>query len=59
MDALDRLVKNLENRKLDRSLSAILNKLQGDLIWEVEKSFECKGYDRDGQIVVECTGGVQ
>ena len=53
-DSLDRLVKNLENRKLDRSLSAILNKLQGDLIWEVEKSFVCRSYDKNGEVVIKC-----
>jgi hypothetical protein len=56
MDALDRLVKKLEHRQLDRSLTGILRKLEGDLMWEITKSIECKGYDRDGQIVVECSG---
>ena len=30
MDALDRLVKKLENRKLDRSPTGILRKLAGE-----------------------------
>jgi len=54
MDALDRLVRKLENRKLDRSLASILTKLEGDLIWEIEKSFVCKAYDRNGQVIIEC-----
>ncbi len=58
MDSLDRLVKRLENRNLDRSLNSILTKLQGDLIWEIEKSFVCKAYDRNGQVIIECGGGV-
>jgi hypothetical protein len=56
MDALDRLIKKLEHRQLNRSLDAVLYKLEGDLLWEVTKSIECKGYDRDGQVVVECSG---
>ena len=58
MDALDRLVKRLEHRQLDRSLTGILHKLEGDLIWEIEKSFVCKAYDRNGQVIIECGGGV-
>ena len=54
MDALDRLVKNLENRKLDRSLTGILHKLEGEMLWEVTKSVECRGYDRNGEVVVKC-----
>lgn len=54
MDALDRLVKKLESRKLDRSLDTILYKLEGNVLWEVTKSVTCKGYDRNGQVVVEC-----
>ncbi len=50
------LVRKLEHRQLDRSLASILRKLEGDLMWEITKSIECKGYDRDGQIVVECNG---
>ncbi len=54
-DSLDRLVKRLEHRKLDRSLNSILNKLEGELIWEIEKSFVCKAYDRNGQVIIECS----
>jgi len=54
MDALDKLVTKLERRKLDRSLNAILYKLEGDLMWTVEKSITCKAYDRNGRVVVEC-----
>jgi len=54
MDALARLVKKLENRKLDRSLTSILNKLEGDLIWEIEKSFVCRSYDKNGEVVIKC-----
>ncbi len=48
------LVRKLESRKLDRSLTGILNKLEGELIWEIEKSFVCKAYDRNGQVIIEC-----
>ncbi len=51
---LHRLVRKLEHRKLNRSLTDILYKLEGDLIWEVEKSFVCKAYDRNGQVIIEC-----
>ncbi len=54
MDALARLVKKLENRKLDRSLNSILHKLEGEMIWEIEKSFICRAYDRNGQVIIEC-----
>jgi len=58
-DSLDRLVKKLESRKLDQSLTDILLKLEGDLIWTVEKSIVCRAYDRNGQVIIECGGGVQ
>lgn len=54
MDSLDRLIKKLEKRKLDRSLASILNKLEGDLIWEIEKSFVCRSYDKNGEVVIKC-----
>lgn len=54
MDELDRLVRKLENRKLDRSLVAVLYKLEGDLIWTIEKSIVCRAYDRNGQVIIEC-----
>ncbi len=51
---LNGLVRKLEHRQLDRSLTGILLKLEGEMVWEVTKSVTCKGYDRDGQLVVEC-----
>ena len=54
MDALARLVKRLEHRQLDRSLTGILHKLEGAMLWEVTKNITCKGYDRNGQVIVEC-----
>ncbi len=53
-----RIIRKLEHQKLDRSLGSILYKLEGDLIWEIEKSFVCKAYDRNGQVIIECGGGV-
>ncbi len=56
MDALDRLIRKLESQKIDRALDSILFKLEGDLMWTLDKTITCKGYDRNGQIVVECSG---
>ena len=56
MDALTRLINKLESRKIDRALDDIIYKLEGDVLWESEQLFKCKGFDRDGQVVVECTG---
>ena len=56
MDALDSLIRKLENRKLDLSLDDILYKLEGDVLWTLDKTITCKGFDRDGQVVVECNG---
>lgn len=53
---LSRLIRKLEHRQLNRSLSGILLKLEGEMVWELTKSVTCKGYDRDGQVVVECSG---
>ena len=56
MNALDRLVRKLEDRTMNRSMDSILLKLEGEVVWELEKRVICKGYDRDGQVVVECNG---
>lgn len=56
MDALDRIINKLEGRKIDRALGDIILKLEGELIWTLDKKIECKGFDRDGQVVVECKG---
>ncbi len=55
MDALYCIIRKLESRKIDRALGDIILKLEGELIWTINKKMECRGYDRDGQVVVECT----
>ncbi len=55
MDALTRIINKLEGRKIDRALGDIILKLEGELIWTLDKKMTCKGFDRNGQVVVECT----
>ena len=54
MDALDRIICKLESQKIDRALDSIIYKLEGDVLWTLDKKVTCKGYDRNGQVVVEC-----
>lgn len=56
MREVDRIISKLEWAKIDRALDDILYKLEGEVLWTLEKSVECKGFDRDGRVVVECKG---
>lgn len=40
---------------MNQAMDSILRKLEGEVLWELEKQVICKGFDRDGKVVVECT----
>lgn len=60
-DDLEKMLTDLDKAIGDMegglATAGIINKLEGDLVFTQEMRAVCKGYDRDGEIVVECDGG--
>jgi hypothetical protein len=49
--ALDKMISYLED-----PADAIVKALEGELIWEQELKATCRGFNRNGEAVVECDG---
>ena len=54
MKDLDKMIDDLNG---GMATAGIINKLEGEELFTQSTTVTCKGYDRDGEIVVECDGG--